>query len=150
MSDDPKSEWDGPGDSPGFLLWRVTLAWQRAMRAALAPHDLTHVQFVLLAALWWLESHSGPPSQQRLAEQAGTDSMMTSQVIRKLADRDLVVRDLDPADARARLLRVSSSGRKVLRVALADVERADAEYFAALGTSAPAFVRGLATLAHLR
>ncbi|WP_223199188.1 hypothetical protein [Solihabitans fulvus] len=33
------SEWDGPGDSPGFLLWKVALAWQCAMRAALAPHS---------------------------------------------------------------------------------------------------------------
>jgi hypothetical protein len=31
------------------VLWRATLAWQREMRTALAPHGLTHVQFVLLA-----------------------------------------------------------------------------------------------------
>ncbi|MEO6085880.1 MAG: MarR family transcriptional regulator [Umezawaea sp.] len=147
MSNEPTSAWAGPGESPGFLLWRVTLAWQRAMRAALAPHDLTHVQFVLLAALWWLEDHSGPPSQQRLADQAGTDPMMTSQVIRKLADRDLVQREPDPQDARAKLLHVSPSGRKLLKKALKDVEQADADYFAALGQAAPDFLRGLAKLA---
>ena len=52
----PESRLPGPERSPGFLLWRVTLAWQRAMRAALAPHDLTHVQFVLLTTTWWLTS----------------------------------------------------------------------------------------------
>lgn len=140
------TRFSGPEESPGFLLWRVTLAWQRAMRAALAPHDLTHVQFVLLASLWWLETHSGAPSQQRLAQQAGTDPMMTSQVLRKLADRGLLDREVDPDDSRARLLRLTDSGRALVRVALADVEAADAGYFAALGDSQRAFVRGLVAL----
>ena len=43
-----------PQNSPGFLLWHVTLRWQRDIAAALAPLDLTHVQFVLLASTWWL------------------------------------------------------------------------------------------------
>ena len=71
-------------DSPGFLLWHATLRWQRAMRAALAPHDLTHVQFVLLASAWWLGEQGEQPAQRRLAEHAGTDAMMTSQVVRAL------------------------------------------------------------------
>nr|BFE55335.1 MarR family transcriptional regulator [Saccharothrix mutabilis subsp. capreolus] len=111
-------------------MWRVTLAWQRAMRTALAPHDLTHVQFVLLATLWWLEDGEGRPTQQRLAEQAGTDAMMTSQVVRKLAERGLVGRDVDPADSRARRLATTAAGREVLTGALADVEAADAAFFA--------------------
>jgi DNA-binding MarR family transcriptional regulator len=140
------SRFDDPRESPGFLLWRATLAWQRAMRSALAPHDLTHVQFVLLASSWWLEDHVGPPSQQRLAAQAGTDSMMTSQVVRKLEERGLVSREPDPADARARLLKVTPSGRELLRGALADVERADAEYFAALGDEQDTFAAALSRL----
>ena len=140
------TRFSGPDDSPGFLLWRVTLAWQRAMRAALAPHDLTHVQFVLLASLWWLVGHSGPPSQQRLAEQAGTDPMMTSQVLRKLADRGLISREVDPADSRARLLELTADGKALVAKAMKDVEDADAAYFAGLGDEQQAFVRGLTRL----
>ncbi|WP_231114505.1 MarR family winged helix-turn-helix transcriptional regulator [Lentzea aerocolonigenes] len=140
------TRFSGPDDSPGFLLWRVTLAWQRAMRAALAPHDLTHVQFVLLASLWWLVGHSGPPSQQRLAEQAGTDPMMTSQVLRKLADRGLISREVDPADSRARLLDLTAEGKALVAKAMKDVEDADAAYFAGLGDEQQAFVRGLTRL----
>ena len=143
MNDEPRSRWTGPGRSPGFLLWRVTLAWQRAMRAALAPHDLTHVQFVLLATSWWLGDHEESPTQQRLAEQAGTDTMMTSQVVRKLADRGLVNRTPDPRDARALRIVVTPDGREVLAAALRDVERADAEYFAGVDDD---FVTGLARL----
>ncbi len=45
---------DGPAGSPGFLLWHVTLQWQRAIATALQLLHLTHVQFVLLACTWWL------------------------------------------------------------------------------------------------
>jgi DNA-binding MarR family transcriptional regulator len=55
---------------------------------ALAPLDLTHVQFVLLACTWWLNEQGERPSQIALAAQAGTDIKMTSQVLRSL-ERDL-------------------------------------------------------------
>ena len=74
----------GPGESPGFLLWHVTLRWQRAIAEALAPFQLTHVQFVLLACTWWLNEQGQTPNQQEVAAQAGTDVKMTSEVLRRL------------------------------------------------------------------
>lgn len=143
----PVSRHQSPEQSPGFLLWRATLSWQRSIRAALAPHDLTHVQFVLLASLWWLQDHGGePPTQAQLAGHAGADPMMTSQVIRKLAARGLLERHLDPADSRAWRLRLTASGRPLLAGALADVEHADSAYFAALGPDRASFLSGLAAL----
>jgi DNA-binding MarR family transcriptional regulator len=145
-ADGPVSRWRHADESTGLLLWQVTLAWQRAMRAALEPHDLTHVQFVLLASAWWLGAHEEPPTQQRIADHAGTDTMMTSQVLRRLAARQLITRELDDADARARRIVVTDAGRAVLRDALADVETTDAEFFAALGADAATFHRGLTAL----
>lgn len=142
----PVSRWRDADESIGLLLWQVTLAWQRAMRAALEPHDLTHVQFVLLTSAWWLGAHEEPPTQQRIADHAGTDTMMTSQVLRRLAARQLITRELDDKDARARRILLTDAGRAVLTDALADVEATDAEFFAALGPSADAFRRGLADL----
>jgi DNA-binding MarR family transcriptional regulator len=141
------SQYGAPERSPGFLLWRVTLSWQRRMRAALAPHDLTHVQFVLLASLWWLQEHGGrQPTQAQLADQAGTDLMMTSQVVRKLEGRGLLARDLDPDDSRARRLRLTTEGNDLLAGALAHVVEADQAYFATLGDDRVAFARALTTL----
>ncbi len=111
------------------MLWRATLAWQREMRAALAAHGLTHVQFVLLASLWWLSEHGDPPTQRALADQAGTDAMMTSQVVRKLESQGLITREPHPDDSRARLLALTPQGRHKLKGALADVEAADARFF---------------------
>ncbi|MDQ6821549.1 MAG: MarR family winged helix-turn-helix transcriptional regulator [Actinomycetota bacterium] len=143
----PSSRFQTPEQSPGFLLWRTTLAWQRRMRLVLTPHALTHVQFVLLASLWWLEEHDGqPPTQVRLAAQAGTDPMMTSQVIRKLEARGLLERAIDPLDARTRRLQMTARARAGVASALADVEAADDDYFAPIGDGRDAFLDALCRL----
>ena len=148
MTRRPRTRFGAPERSPGFLLWRATLAWQRRIRAALEPHRLTHVQFVLLASLWWLEQHEPePPTQARLAAQAGTDQMMTSQVLRKLEARGLLDRAADTKDTRARRLRITTEGRELIARALADVESADADYFAPLTDRHEAFLEALAALA---
>jgi DNA-binding MarR family transcriptional regulator len=120
-----------PEESPGFLLWHVTLRWQRMIAAALAPLDLTHVQFVLLATAWWLNSRGEDPNQLSLARQAGTDVKMTSEVLRKLEAKALIVRTVDAADTRAKKLRVTDLGAERAIQAVAVVEAADAAFFQA-------------------
>jgi DNA-binding MarR family transcriptional regulator len=121
----------GPDDSPGFLLWRATLRWQRAVTSALKPHELTHVQFVLLASTWWFEGEGDVPTQRRLADHAQTDVMMTSQVLRALESRGLVTREPDPRDTRARRVRLTAAGRRRVAQALGAVEGVDGDFFAA-------------------
>lgn len=119
-----------PGDSPGLLLWRATLSWQRQITAVLKPLGLTHVQFVLLASSWWLTGVAGEtPSQRRIADHANTDPMMTSQVIRTLADRGLLTREPNPNDSRAKLIGVTAEGAALAARAVALVEQADREFF---------------------
>jgi len=129
------------------LLWRITLRWQRVMVGALRPLGLTHVQFVLLASVWWLTVVAAErPTQRRLAEHAGTDPMMTSQVLRSLESDGLVTRTIDPADSRARLLAATPRGAALAQAAIAVVEAADASFFAAANDRA-ALLRTLHTLA---
>jgi DNA-binding MarR family transcriptional regulator len=118
-----------PDTSPGFLLWRLTLRWQREIAAALDPLGLTHVQFVLLATTWWLNSAEQAPNQLAVATAAGTDVKMTSQVLRKLEDKGLLTRETDPADTRAKLLRVTPAGAELATRAIAVVEATDTEFF---------------------
>ncbi|MEH0549014.1 MarR family winged helix-turn-helix transcriptional regulator [Streptomyces sp. B21-105] len=118
-----------PEDSPGLLLWHTTLRWQRDITAALAPLELTHVQFVLLACTWWLNSQGEHPNQLAVARQAGTDVKMTSQVLRILEHKGLIERETDPADTRAKRLRVTDIGAELAPRAIAVVELADARFF---------------------
>jgi MarR family transcriptional regulator, organic hydroperoxide resistance regulator len=124
-----------PEVSPGFLLWRATLRWQREIVAALRPYDLTHVQFVLLVSTWWLgENGDQPPSQAQVAAHAAADVMMTSSVLRTLERRGLVTRSPDPADARVKRLAVTEAGRRLALETVAVVEAADAAFFARAGS----------------
>lgn len=116
--------------SLGFLLWHATLRWQRLLAAALRPLGLTHVQFVLLAVLWWLQTVVGErPSQRMLADQAGTDRMMTSQVVRALERRGLVKRHRDTGDSRALQLELTDEGARLAVEAIRVVEEADRRFF---------------------
>jgi DNA-binding MarR family transcriptional regulator len=133
-----------PSESPGFLLWHATLRWQRGISQALAPMDLTHVQFVLLACVWWLNQQDQHPSQVELATFAGTDVKMTSQVLRSLERKGLLGREIDPLDTRARLLRVTRPGARLAPRAIAVVERVDAEFFDEVPADALRLLRGLA------
>lgn len=135
-----------PDRSPGFLLWHVTLRWQRSVVAALAPLDLTHVQFVLLASTWWLNQSGADPNQLTLARHAGTDVKMTSQVLGKLEVKGLVRREVDAADTRAKRLRVTPRGAALARRAIDVVERTDTAFFARLAEPG-AMIEQLRTLA---
>jgi DNA-binding MarR family transcriptional regulator len=135
-------------DSPGLLLWQVTNRWQAAQRASLKPYDLTHVQFVLLASLTWL-GDDGPVTQRRLAEHAATDPMMTSQVLRALEERGLVVRRPHPHDRRARALEVTRKGAALANRSVRAVEECDRAFFDVLGKDVPRLVTSLRRLAGL-
>ena len=132
MTEEFPSKFSTPQQSPGFLLWQVTNRWQRLQRDALVQLDLTHVQFVLLAGIVWLEAKGEELSQVKLAEHAQTDIMMTSQVVRALEKKELITRSQHPRDTRALLLQSTKKGRKLIAEALPVVEQVDQEFFSKL------------------
>lgn len=139
------TSFSSAADSPGLLLWQMTNRWQQAQRAALKPFRLTHVQFVLLASLTWLDV-DGPVTQRQLADHAATDPMMTSQVLRTLESRGLVKRTPHPIDKRAWALTATARGRSLANRAVVAVEACDEAFFARLGNSRPRFVEALRLL----
>ncbi len=139
------SRFSGPGDSPGFLLWKVSNTWQRRQRAALQPLGLTHSQFVLLAVVVWFGA-SEALTQARVAELSGADPMTTSQVVRALEAAGLVERRDHPEDPRAKALVATRAGRDKARAATRVVEEVDRAFFAPLGARVRAVVKALLRL----
>lgn len=133
-------------DSTGFLLWQLTTLWQRAIAAALKPHGLTQVQFVLLASLLWLSDKEECVTQVRLARHSKLDVMMTSQVLRSLELRGLILRRSHPTDTRARSLELTPSGRNVAVATIPVIEEVDDVFFGAKGAHRNAFNRELRRL----
>jgi DNA-binding MarR family transcriptional regulator len=111
---DPDQILCRPQETFGFRLWHVMHAWQRRLEAALAPLDLTHLQFVVLANTAWLLRQGETPSQTRLAAFAKIDRMMVSKILRLLEEKGYVVRREHPDDPRANRVDLTRSGRAAL------------------------------------
>lgn len=118
----------GPAESPGFLLWKISNAWQRRQRMALQPFGLTHSQFVVLATATWFGA-SETLTQSRISRLAGMDPMTTSQVLRALEAAALIQRVDHPRDPRAKSIMVTRAGRDLARKAIVVVEETDAAFF---------------------
>ena len=143
---DTPFSFETPLESPGFVLWQVSNRWQRHLRDSLSRLELTHVQFVLLAGLMWLEDAGETVTQKRLATHATLDVMMTSEVLRTLEGKGLLERLDHPSDARAKQLKLTALGREKTALAVVEVEAADQSFFAGLEGDLPPFVRQMQSL----
>ena len=127
------SQFEGPEESPGFLLWQVSTRWRRQIEAALATLNLTHPQFVLLASVGWLTRDQALVTQVELARHCGTDITMTSQVLRALEKKGWIERVQKEGDERSKFPRLTARGKKLVEQALPLVESVDRQFFASLG-----------------
>ena len=130
----------GPAESPGFLLWKISNAWQRRQRLALQPFDLTHSQFVVLATATWFGA-AETLTQARISQLSGIDPMTTSQVLRALEANGLIERVDHPTDPRAKSIMVTRAGRDLARKAIVVVEETDAAFFEPLAADTARLVK---------
>ena len=121
-----------PEESPGYLLWQVSMLWQRKMKRGLDRIGLTHTQFVLLAALGWLSRGGGTVTQVDVANHSNIDRMMTSKVLRTLQTKGLVSRIGHRTDTRAKSLSLTLDGERTLQLAIGIVQQVDNDFFAAV------------------
>jgi len=128
-----------PNDSPGYLLGQVTMLWQRKLKKVLDPLDLTQTQFVLLAALGWLSRENDKVTQVDIANQGNADRMMVSKVLRTLEEKKFISREEHPTDTRAKVIKLTNEGAKVLQKALTAVENADIEFFSVIDNDLSSF-----------
>lgn len=140
------SHFEGPEDSPGFLLWQVSSRWRRGVEAALSTLNLTHAQFVILASVGWLTQDGKLVTQIELARHCGTDVTMTSQVLRTLERKGYIARKQREGDARSKLPYVTEKGSKIIKKAIPLVETVDRDFFEKLKQDSKKFVKILQKL----
>lgn len=90
----------------GHLLRR---AYQRAaanLTARIAVHDVTPVQFAVMARLW----ERGSATQNELGRLAAVDAPTAHGVVRRMMARGLLAAEPVPGDRRLRRLSLSASG----------------------------------------
>jgi DNA-binding MarR family transcriptional regulator len=138
--------FQNPEDSPGYLLGQLTMLWHRKLKRVLDPLDLTHTQFALLCALAWLARENDQVTQVDIANQGNADRMMVSKVLRTMEEKKFVTRQEHPTDTRAKTIRLTPEGEKVLQKAIVSVETADLAFFQGLGTDLKTFNAKMAAL----
>jgi len=131
-------------DRIGYLLKHAQLRFQEIQRHALTPLSLDGR---LLAVLITAEQ-AGPCQQLRLAEKLGVDRTTMVDLVDRLEASGFVQRHADPDDRRARLIHVTTRGRKALTAGIAASDDVDQRFLAALSDADQrAFRRALSRLA---
>lgn len=122
------SLYEGPEESPGYLLWKVSTRWRSAIEKALKPLNLTHPQFVILASLAWLTKDNYKVSQVTIGKMVELDPNTTSQILRGL-ERKKFIKRIQSVDERSKNPIITTSGSQTLSKALPAVEQADKQFF---------------------
>lgn len=137
---------DKPEDSSGFLLWQVTNLWQREIKKALEQYKLTHSQFVLMASIHWLSIQKQEVTQVVLSDHTKIDPMTTSTVLRTLHLKGYVQRQEHLTDTRAKTVKLTDDGKRIIKKAVIAVEKFDSDFFSILKNKTPEFNQMLLTL----
>jgi len=124
------SRYTAPADALGFLLNQLSRLWLRRLNANLAEIGLTYLQFVLLIGLAWNTRSGGGITQKALGRFCKTSRALTSQVLRTLERKALIVQSVDPSDTRARLVGLTAKGKNKVLKALPILDRAEDEFLA--------------------
>ncbi len=132
------------GGGFGYTLLHTAQLWRTEAARALAAHELTVPQFLLLMQLYRRHRHGWLPlSQAEVSAQLGMDANTTSQVTRALERRGLVERARSADDARAWALTLTARGLQIARGS-SDTARAVNDLF--FGALSPAQREALGSL----
>lgn len=126
-------------ESSGYLLWQLTMLWQRKIKRGLDKIEITHTQFVLLASLAWLAKTNEVVTQVEIANHSKTDRMMVSKVLRTLQAKGYITRKEHATDTRAKTIALTEAGQVLLQQALKIVEKIDVDFFTTLDADLPNF-----------
>ena len=136
----------GPDKAVGFVLWRVMHRYQRAVERALAPHELTHLQFTTLAMTAWMCRSGDFVTQAELAREADIHPMQISLMLKALESKGMVARRPSTTDTRTRLVGITPAGIKALRTALPIIVELQQQMFGNAGAPGGALLNALRSI----
>jgi MarR family transcriptional regulator, organic hydroperoxide resistance regulator len=118
-----------PEASTGYLLWQIVSLRQRKINAELTGIDLTYPQFVVLSGIHWLKQDNEIVNQVQLINFTKMDKSVISSVLKLLEKKEIVIRETNPQDTRAKTLDLSKTGLNKLEKAWAIIKQVDLEFF---------------------
>lgn len=127
--------YETPDDSPGFLLWQTTMMWQRLIKKELDQHGVAHSHFVIMASLLWFEEHQQESTQVSIIRASKLDKMTVSKALKKMTHQGYVKRGESEKDPRAKWVKLTPKGKKLISILIPLIEAADEKFFAAISQS---------------
>lgn len=121
-------------ESPMFAVSRAARRFDALAAQALADDDLSFLEGLTLAALFFEAPKLVKPSQ--LAETFGTTRGTVSHCLSSLEAKGLLQRKIDPDDARAFLLTLRPQGKRAALRVIAAFDRLQKEFESEIGKTA--------------
>lgn len=121
-------------ESPMFAISRAARRFEALASRALAGDDLSFLEGLALAALFFEAPKMVKPSQ--LAETFGTTRGNVSHCISSLEAKGLLQRKIDPADARAFLLALKPQGKRAALRVIGAFDKLQKEFEGEIGKTA--------------
>ncbi len=131
-----------PTDDLGYLIWQLTMQWQRQSNKVLGEVGLTHTQYVIMGGLAWLSRSSEQVTQKDIANLIKMDTILVSKVLKKLQQQGVITRQEHPIDARAKCVFLTEKGTEKLQQAI-NVKRPTNDVFIEKLTNKAEFIRQL-------
>jgi DNA-binding MarR family transcriptional regulator len=121
-------------ESPMFAVSRAARRFEALAGRALADDDLSFLEGLTLAALFFEAPRMVKPSQ--LAETFGTTRGNVSHCISSLEAKGLLQRKIDPADARVFLLALKPQGKRAALRVIGALDKLQKEFEGEIGKTA--------------
>lgn len=117
------------------MLWQTTITWQRLIKKALDPYNISHAQFVILAVTLWFTIQNQEVSQTLIIRQSKLDKMTVSKALQKLVTEGHVKRVEHAEDTRAKSVNLTKKGKELVSKLIPIVESIDEEFFGVIKKS---------------
>jgi DNA-binding MarR family transcriptional regulator len=128
-------------DDTGFLMLQTSRLWQEYQERVLKKyHNLSHVQYAVLASVYWLVLHQEKEvTQIILARHTKIDPMTISQIFKVLEAKGYIYRRTHSADIRAKAVFLTEQGKELMNKAVTTVVESDNKFFKTLGKNVKQF-----------
>jgi DNA-binding MarR family transcriptional regulator len=135
-----------PEEYPGFLLLHASNIWYRYIKNELKHFGTTYVQFSILSSLIYLSKEKEHINQKQIAQHARIDIMMTSDVLKTLESKKLVIRYPNQEDRRSNSIKITEKGATLISKIFVQVYKADVKFFQILGDDIKSFTETMEKL----
>jgi len=119
----------------GFLMLQVSSMWEECHDKALKKyHGISHMQYAVLAGVYWLTLHSKKQvTQAILAQHSRINPMTISQMFPVLEAKGYICRTRHLTDVRAKAVDITLAGKKMMQKAIKTIDEVDTKFFRVLG-----------------